>query len=100
MSQVIAGIYEIDQKIGAGGGGVVYLGRHLRLQKLVVLKADRRNLNTRPEALRREVDMLKILAILIYHRSMILFRKMVWSIPLWTILKARVSTKYWREVKK
>ena len=46
MSQVIAGIYEIDQKIGAGGGGVVYLGRHLRLQKLVVLKADRRNLNT------------------------------------------------------
>ena len=62
MSQVIAGIYEIDQKIGAGGGGVVYLGRHLRLQKLVVLKADRRNLNTRPEALRREVDMLKNLS--------------------------------------
>ncbi len=62
MSKVIAGIYEIEQKIGAGGGGIVYLGRHLRLQKLVVLKADKRNLNTRPEALRREVDMLKNLS--------------------------------------
>lgn len=59
MSQIIAGIYEIEQQIGAGGGGVVYLGRHLRLEKKVVLKADKRTLNTKPEALRREVDMLK-----------------------------------------
>lgn len=59
MSQIIAGIYEIEQQIGAGGGGVVYLGRHLRLDKQVVLKADKRTLNTKPEALRREVDMLK-----------------------------------------
>lgn len=59
MSQIIAGIYEIKQQIGAGGGGVVYLGRHLRLDKQVVLKADKRTLNTKPEALRREVDMLK-----------------------------------------
>lgn len=59
MQQVIAGIYEILQQIGSGGGGIVYLGRHLRLQKLVVLKADRRTLSTKPEALRREVDMLK-----------------------------------------
>ena len=59
MSQIIAGIYEIEQQIGAGGGGVVYLGRHLRLDKQVVLKADKRTLNTNPEALRREVDMLK-----------------------------------------
>lgn len=59
MSQIIAGIYEIEQQIGAGGGGIVYLGCHLRLEKQVVLKADKRTLNTKPEALRREVDMLK-----------------------------------------
>ena len=62
MSQIIAGIYEIQQKIGSGGGGIVYLGRHLRLEKQVVLKADKRTLNTRPEILRREVDMLKELS--------------------------------------
>ncbi len=59
MSQVIAGIYELGKKIGAGGGGVVYLGTHLRLNKKVVLKADKRRLRTDPQALRREVDMLK-----------------------------------------
>lgn len=59
MQQVISGIYEIQQQIGSGGGGIVYLGRHLRLQKQVVLKADRRTLRAKPEALRREVDMLK-----------------------------------------
>ncbi len=59
MQRIIAGIYEIQQQIGSGGGGIVYLGRHLRLQKQVVLKADRRTLRARPEALRREVDMLK-----------------------------------------
>ena len=45
-----------------GGGGIVYLGRHLRLGKLVVLKADRRTLSSRPEVLRREVDALKNLS--------------------------------------
>lgn len=59
MSQVIAGVYEIQHQIGAGGGGIVYLGWHLRLNKRVVLKADKRTLRARPEALRREVDMLK-----------------------------------------
>ncbi len=59
MSQIIAGIYEIQKQIGAGGGGVVYLGRHLRLEKQIVLKADKRTLNTKSEILRREVDMLK-----------------------------------------
>ena len=62
MSLVIAGMYEIDQQIGAGGGGIVYLGRHLRLKKQGVLKADKRTLNTKEEALRREVDMLKKLS--------------------------------------
>lgn len=59
MAQIIAGIYEIERQIGAGGGGIVYLGQHLRLNKQVILKADRRKLNTKQEALRREVDMLK-----------------------------------------
>ena len=59
MAHVVAGMHEIEQQIGSGGGGVVYLGRHLRLNKLVVLKADKRSLNTKPEVLRREVDMLK-----------------------------------------
>ena len=59
MPKVIAGIYEIDQQIGSGGGGVVYLGRHLRLQKLIVLKADKRKLTTDRAKLRREVDLLK-----------------------------------------
>lgn len=59
MSWVIAGIYEVQSQIGAGGSGVVYIGRHLRLEKQVVLKADKRKLGTKPEVLRREVDMLK-----------------------------------------
>ena len=62
MGVLIAGTYEILHQIGAGGGGIVYLGRHLRLGKLVVLKADRRTLSTRPEVLRREVDALKNLS--------------------------------------
>lgn len=56
---VIAQTYELIQHIGSGGGGDVYLAKHLRLDKLVVLKADKRKLNTRPELLRREVDVLK-----------------------------------------
>lgn len=59
MSQIIAGIYEIQNKIGAGGGGIVYIGRHLRLEKPVVLKADKRTLSVGMETLRREVDLLK-----------------------------------------
>jgi len=59
MSQIVAGMYELGEKIGAGGGGVVYLGKHLRLGKLVVLKADQRTLSTKPETLRREVNAMK-----------------------------------------
>lgn len=62
MSHIIANTYELIQEIGSGGGGIVYLGRHLRLGKLVVLKADRRILSTKPEVLRREVDALKNLS--------------------------------------
>ena len=59
MGQIIASTYEIIEKIGAGGGGNVYLANHLRLNKKVVLKADKRKVTTRQELLRREVDVLK-----------------------------------------
>lgn len=59
MSQIIAEIYEIKNKIGAGGGANVFLGEHLRLRKQVVLKEDKRTLNAGEETLRREVDLLK-----------------------------------------
>lgn len=59
MQQEIAGLYEIEKKIGEGGGGVVYLGQHIRLKKSIVLKADKRKLNVGEAALRREVDLLK-----------------------------------------
>lgn len=59
MSQIISNTYEIIEKLGAGGGGNVYLARHLRLGKEVVLKADKRLLITRKDLLRREVDVLK-----------------------------------------
>lgn len=59
MSTIIAGTYELQQRIGSGGGGIVYLGRHLRLDKPVVLKADKRSLSTPTDVLRREVDALK-----------------------------------------
>ena len=59
MEGIIASTYEVIGKLGSGGGGNVYLARHLRLDKKVVLKADKRKLSTPPELLRREVDVLK-----------------------------------------
>ena len=59
MGKVIASTYELQREIGSGGGGVVYLGRHLNLDKPIVLKADKRSLNAKPERLRQEVDALK-----------------------------------------
>ena len=62
MGEIVASTYEIIRHIGAGGGGNVYLAKHLRLNKNVVLKADKRRINARPELLRREVDVLKDLS--------------------------------------
>ena len=62
MKQIVASTYEIIRKIGSGGGGNVYLANHLRLDKKVVLKADKRKVNTKSELLRREVDTLKNLS--------------------------------------
>lgn len=62
MQQEVAGLYEIEEKIGEGGGGIVYLGQHIRLKKSIVLKADKRKLNAGEATLRREVDLLKNLS--------------------------------------
>lgn len=62
MAQIIASTYEVEKQLASGGGGVVYLARHLRLGKEVVLKADKRTLSAGAEALRREVDSLKNLS--------------------------------------
>lgn len=62
MPELIGGTYEVLHQLGAGGGGIVYLARHQRLNKQVVLKADKRKITTRPELLRREVDVLKNLS--------------------------------------
>ena len=59
MTKVIASTYELEKKIGSGGGGNVYLAFHQRLGKKIVLKADKRKITARPELLRREVDVLK-----------------------------------------
>ncbi len=59
MEQIIADTYRVIGKIGGGGGGTVWLAEHLRLGKKVILKADKRKITTRPELLRREVDVLK-----------------------------------------
>lgn len=62
MSKIIGSLYEITEQIGSGGGGVVYLGRHIRLNKPVVIKADKRKLTANLEVLRREVDAMKNLS--------------------------------------
>lgn len=59
---IVNGTYEMIEKIGDGGGGVVYLANHMRLGKKVVLKADKRKITANPEFLRREVDVLKDLS--------------------------------------
>lgn len=63
MSKIISSKYEITSVIGSGTGGIVYKGRHLNLEKDIVLKADTRPLSeTTLENLRREVDALKDLS--------------------------------------
>lgn len=59
MEDLLLQTYEVIREIGAGGGGTVYLARHTRLDKLVVLKADHRKITSSPSLLRREVESLK-----------------------------------------
>ena len=55
MGRVIADTYEIAEEVGSGGSGIVYLAKHLRLGKWVVLKADKRSISTKRASRRREV---------------------------------------------
>ena len=68
MGKTIASTYVINEKIGAGGVGVVYKGEHTRLHIPIVLKAEKLRdggsetqytLSTRKKALHQEVDVLK-----------------------------------------
>ena len=51
--------YELAEKLGEGGKGVVYLARHIRLDRKVVLKVERVDDPRRVSS--REVDVLKLL---------------------------------------
>lgn len=62
MAEVIGSTYELIEKLGSGGGGSVYLANHLRLEKKVVLKRDKRKVTIDSTRLRREVDVLKDLS--------------------------------------
>lgn len=59
MGEIIAGTYEVTERLGAGALGIVYLANHLRLNKKVVLKANKCRITANPEVLWREVDVLK-----------------------------------------
>lgn len=48
--QVLDGIYQVGEKIGQGGTGVVYSGWHLRLNKSIVIKRLHGTHNARAEA--------------------------------------------------
>ncbi len=61
-TKIIGSTYEILEEIGSGGGGIVYLGNHIRLGKKVVLKADKRKITTHQELLKKEVNVLKELS--------------------------------------
>lgn len=55
---IINNTYQIEQQIGAGGGGVVYRARHLRLNTEVVVKQIHDSLRGKV-AYRQEADVLK-----------------------------------------
>lgn len=56
--EILSDTYEILEQIGAGGGGVVYKARHLRLQTDVVVKKIKDEVVGRIES-RQEADILK-----------------------------------------
>ena len=55
---ILDGTYEVISEIGAGGGGIVYKARHLRLQTDVVIKKIKDEVREKVK-LRQEVDILK-----------------------------------------
>lgn len=53
------GLYRIEQRLGSGGGGVVYKAWHTHLQKYVVIKELKRGTKDSVETQRNEVEALK-----------------------------------------
>ena len=56
--ETLTDTYEIQERLGAGGGGIVYKAYHKRLRKEVVLKQIR-NKSISMSVNRQEVDILK-----------------------------------------
>ncbi|MDO4617670.1 MAG: protein kinase [Lachnospiraceae bacterium] len=63
--RILDGLYQIEREIGQGGTGIIYLARHLRLNKYVVVKKIKDHFNGKINE-RIEVDILKNL----HHRSL------------------------------
>ena len=61
-SPILENTYEIREKIGSGGGGIIYLAWHIRLNKWVILKKDKRGLSIDIDKLNREANALKNLS--------------------------------------
>lgn len=55
---ILNGTYEIQERLGAGGGGVIFKAYHLRMQKMVALKLIKDDVKSFIEN-RSEVDILK-----------------------------------------
>ena len=49
----VLGSYRLVSRLGEGGMGVVYLGEHIRLNRMVAIKVVRRELTSQPEVLNR-----------------------------------------------
>ena len=58
--EILNDTYEVMEEIGQGGGGIVYLAYHLRLQKKVVIKKMKESFGGNIKE-RREADILKSL---------------------------------------
>lgn len=58
IGDVLNDLYEVQEEIGSGGGGVVYKAYHLRLQKPVVIKLIKESVKEWIDE-RGEVDILK-----------------------------------------
>ena len=56
MADILHDTYDILKKIGSGSGGVVYLAQHKRLNKLVVIKEDKRRISVAPGAVSGYAD--------------------------------------------
>jgi len=51
--------YRVECELGSGGGGIVYKAWHSRLNKYVVIKADKQGIAADPDSCRNEADALK-----------------------------------------